>query len=275
MNIPRIRGILRTLCVEPIKQFYRLITDREYFTYNLLAFKMMVVPRFTETRIRVHGWELYIPDSASFLSAYGEIFCERIYNFKYSNPSPKVLDIGANIGISVLFFKTIYPKARIVALEPDPRIFRFLKKNVHGNGFTDVDLVNKAAWYENASLTFNSEGGDRGFVEIGGGPGFIGVDGVDIAEYLKKDRFDFIKIDIEGSEEFVFPACKEYLHKTQFLFIEYHSRVGRKQVLDEILHIMMESGSVCGRWISCMVLSKARADQFLYWLSSRWTEAEM
>jgi FkbM family methyltransferase len=183
-----------------------------------------------------------IPDSASFLSSYKEIFLERIYAFKFEEPSPKILDLGANIGLSVLFFKSLYPKARITAFEADSKIFEYLEKNIHGNGFSDVKLINKAAWYENTPLKFTSEGADGGRVAYDGDDNVVELNAIDIAEYLKDKKFDFLKMDIEGAEELVLPACKRYLPEIKYLFVEYHSKAGKKQSLNEIINIMAESG---------------------------------
>ncbi len=49
-------------------------------------------------------------------------------------------------------------------------------------------------------------------------------------------------MDIEGAEEIVFPACKEYLSELNYIFLEYHSKLGQKQCLAEILGLMAENG---------------------------------
>jgi FkbM family methyltransferase len=185
---------------------------------------------------------LAIPDAASFLSAYKEIFVEGIYRFSAEGATPKILDLGANIGLSVLFFKRMHPGARIIALEADPEIFRYLRQNVVGNGYSDVALVNKAAWDEDTMLRFAADGADGGRVAAGADPDIVEVEAVDIREYLKGESFDLIKMDIEGAEECVLPACADYLDGVRHLFVEYHSRADREQCLDRLLAILKEKG---------------------------------
>ena len=63
-----------------------------------------------------------------------------------------------------------------------------------------------------------------------------------MASYLKEKKFDFLKMDIEGAEEFVLPACKEHLAEVEYLFVEYHSKADRNQSLNEIINIMAGAG---------------------------------
>jgi FkbM family methyltransferase len=235
-------GLLQPFFFEPARHLYRLISDERYRKLSFLESKFRRVPRFTDCRVHVYGWELVFPDSASFLSGFREIFVEHAYAFVSDSDAPEILDLGANIGLSVLFFKQLYPNAKITALEADPMIFPYLVRNVHGNGFADVDLINKAAWHENTILQYHHEGGDGGYVTLTGEPNRIEVEAVNINELFKEKRYDLVKIDIEGSEEFVLPACQGYLKNVNFIFVEYHSRIGQKQRLDQIIGILSMAG---------------------------------
>lgn len=237
-----IKGILQPLIYEPARHIHRFIMNEDYRTLSLMCAKLGKVPRFKECQAKIYNWNLSIPDSTSFVSAFKEIFVERIYAFRSDNPAPRILDLGANIGLSVLFFKKLYPKASITAFEADPRIFGYLEKNVHGNGYTDVELINKAAWHENTTLKFSSEGADGGRAAYAGDVNLIDVKATDINEFLKDHRFDFLKMDIEGAEESVLPSCGDYLKDFKYVFVEYHSRIERKQCLNELIRIISEAG---------------------------------
>lgn len=228
--------------LEPARRLYGVLRSDAYRKYWLLAWKLFRVPRFQECSVSFNDWQLSIPDSASFLSAYKEIFIERIYAFRHADAEPRILDLGANIGLSVLFFKQLYPKAQITAFEADPKIFAYLEKNVHGNGFSDVQLVNKAVWHENSTLNFSAEGADGGRVALEGDANLIAIDAVDISQFLQGQRFDFLKMDIEGAEELVLPACKEHLSHFEHIFVEYHSQAGRKQCLAALLALLSDAG---------------------------------
>lgn len=56
-----------------------------------------------------------------------------------SGKKPLIVDCGANIGVSVLWFTARYPEAHIVAIEPAPDNFELLRRNCSS---LDVDLRN-------------------------------------------------------------------------------------------------------------------------------------
>jgi FkbM family methyltransferase len=234
--------LLKSFFYQPIKHVLRLWSDSEYLTWCLLDAKLARTKRYTAKILKVHDLTISFPDAASFLSTYNEIYVNRIYHFNFPTDGPRILDLGANIGLSVLYFKKKFPGAQITAFEADPLIFDYLKRNVHGNGFDDVRLINKAVWNEATVLQFQSEGADGGRVAEVGEAKVIEVEAVDITNILQQQKFDFLKIDIEGAEEKVFPACRGFLSGIKYIFLEYHSNSSRKQNIGEILSLMEEEG---------------------------------
>lgn len=234
-------GLIEPVLFDPLKHIYKIITQKRYFEYNRLYSILKNKKRHQECKIKVDTYDLLIPDSISFLSSYKELFLEEIYKFSVNKPNPKILDIGANIGLSILFFKELYPEAELVAFEADPNIFSYLKNNVYGNGYENVTLINKAVWCENTTLNFAPDGADGGQISINANSN-ITVETVDIADLLQYHKFDFIKMDIEGAEEFVLPRCEGLLGSVQQMFVEYHSKVARKQSLDKILSFLSCEG---------------------------------
>ena len=235
-------GIIKPVFYEPLRHIYKMLFNNRYRTYSVLESKLRKIPRFTQCTARINGWDLALPDSASFLFAYREIFLKRIYEFRSPDPAPYIIDLGSNVGLSVLFFKSLYPNSRITALEADPDIYAFLKKNVHGNGFEDVNLLNLAAWHENTKIKFNVEGADGGRVSFEDQPDLIEVKAIDTSELLINQSVDFLKMDIEGAEDVVLPACQNHLSNVKFIFVEYHSRIGQPQSLSDILKILTDAG---------------------------------
>lgn len=120
------------------------------------------------------------------------------------------VDIGANIGISALYFLTRNNKSKVYLYEPVPENLSKLKDNL--NSFKDRIVVNPSAVY--------TEGGvkDFGTEEFGRCGGLnrpsekrIKVDCLSINDVLasvlaKEDRIDILKIDIEGDEVAVVKA---------------------------------------------------------------------
>ncbi len=235
-------GLFSSFITEPVKHLVSLLTNPEYFTYHRLVTQLRWKRRYQPFSVHVHGWHLSLPDSASFLSGYKAIFLDNTYAFAYDGDAPEILDLGANVGLSVLFFKRLFPAAKIMALEPDPLIFQFLERNITGNGISEVELVKKAAWVNNMRLPFLSKGDDSGHLVAAGEQGALEVEAIDLREILEHRHFDFIKMDIEGAEKTVLPACSQYLNNLRYFFLEFHSWAGQGQGLAEILGILAQAG---------------------------------
>ena len=197
-------------------------------------------PRYVPTTTVFRGNPFAVVDACTFLAGSDEIFGERIYEFQTSKPAPRILDCGANIGLSVLYFKTIHPGARVVAFEPDPAIFRVLEANVASFKLRDVELRQAAVWTENGTIEFKPEGGFSGRI-LPGATGTVGVPSVRLRDYLD-DPVDFLKIDIEGAEMDVLSDCADRLDGVERMFIEYHAECGQPQRLDEMLAIVRRAG---------------------------------
>lgn len=175
-------------------------------------------------------------DSASFIFMYDEIFKKQIYDFRTIQERPYIIDCGANVGLSIVYFKDLYPDAEIVAFEPDPKVFGVLEYNVRK--LSDVKLVNRALWNTETTMSFFTEGADGGsFNSV-----FDNVERVEVLtdrlrSYLDK-KVDFLKIDIEGAELTVLEDSEDKLHLVQNMFIEYHSFVDKEQELAKVLNIL-------------------------------------
>jgi hypothetical protein len=73
--------------------------------------RLASMPRSVETTTCLPGVVFKIPDGPSFIASWIEIFEQEIYRFRTDAPAPRILDCGANIGVSCLFFKRNYPQA--------------------------------------------------------------------------------------------------------------------------------------------------------------------
>lgn len=201
--------------------------------------KISKIPRYKPFTTKLFEKDVFVPDSASFLFIYNEVFEKQIYKFTTNNPEPLIIDAGANIGLSVLYFKRLFPNAKIIAFEPDDNIYNFLQKNINSFELKNVELIKKALWKEITELSFFSEGADGGRIDDNNSNTKIQTDL--LSNYLKT-RIDFLKIDIEGAELIVMEECKHLLQNVDRMFIEYHSFADRKQELSKLLKIIEEAG---------------------------------
>jgi FkbM family methyltransferase len=138
-----------------------------------------------------------------------------------------IIDAGANVGYTVLRFSQQFPKARIIAIEPEQENIRQLLKNCEGN--ENLSLEPKALWShstrlritnpEDASNAFIVEEDESGKIEA------ISID--DVMRRYELDSIDLLKIDIEGSEKEVFehPSAQDWLPKVRALLVETHDNM--------------------------------------------------
>jgi FkbM family methyltransferase len=204
--------------------------------------ELVGVPRFERQSITLFGKPFTLTDSESFLLIYKELFKDEIYQFTTVNEAPYIIDVGANIGLSVLYFKFNHPNARVVAFEPDPITFEVLSQNITTFGMNDVLLMNKAAWSSESKLRFFSGGAGGTRLALDGDlEHVIDVESVRLRQYLNR-KVDLLKINIEGTETKVLDDCKDLLINVNRLFVAYHSFSKQEQQLGYLLSLIKESG---------------------------------
>lgn len=181
-------------------------------------------------------------DGESFVDTFKELFCDEIYQFAPSSGSRVILDCGANMGLSVLYFSQNYPDHQIIAFEPEKMIFDILQENVHTFQLKNVTLHNKAVWTKKETLKFYSDGGMGGRVnEAYSNREPVLIDALPLSDFIS-EQVDFLKLDIEGAEDEVLRHCGEQLHRVQHIFFEYHNKFQKKQSLHELLDLVHRQG---------------------------------
>jgi FkbM family methyltransferase len=224
---------------------YRIKKIRNYLNYLGFGKKtdLVEIKRFIPTEKIFLDKKLYIHDIASFELCNAELFKAEMYKFISKSANPHIIDCGANLGMSIIYFKQLYPDASIIAFEADEHIFSFLKKNVESFGYKDVELLNKAVWNCEETLSFIVEGGAGGRIENETSTGkYKQVVCTSLKKYLTERKVDFLKIDIEGAEYEVIKDCENELKNIDYIFIEYHSMKDKVQNLHEILDIVQNAG---------------------------------
>lgn len=225
---------------EAVKHYYRMASDPSYRELERLS----RMPRYTPAQTTLLGFPMQIADARSMIAGYQEIFVNQHYQFRATTQQPRIIDCGANIGLSVIFFKKLFPESTVVAFEPDPELFGLLRDNVEQLQYAKVELHNKAIWKEEANLQFKREGGFSGRIPKFTGDekaNLVDVEAVRLSTFLKQP-IDFLKIDIEGAEGEVIKECAPQLHNVRNLFMEYHSHESEPQTLHEILAILRNAG---------------------------------
>ena len=197
------------------------------------------LPRYSQTTIPFFGQDLAVVDAASFLASHAEIFERRSYQFAVETTEPVIIDAGANIGLACIYFRRIYPKSRITAIEADPEILRLLRANLETYGASDMNLLHGAVWDSNEDVRFAPDHADAGRVSQ---DGETVVPGIRLRELIDGQQIDLLKIDIEGAETRVLTDCEGALDGVQRIFVEYHSFAKQPQSLSTLLGVLERSG---------------------------------
>ena len=242
-NAPtRIMQQIRWSTPHRLKHWTKLATRTDYRNRRTEVVRLTKLPDYTPTSTELLGPKLEIVDAKSFLYTHGEIFEREIYRFKTVKKAPLIIDGGANIGLSVIYFKKMFPESRIVAFEPDPRIFSVLKRNCESFAFDKVDLIPKGLWTTETTLQFKQEGAEAGRITQQGNPAkLIDVPTVRLRDYLDQE-IDMLKFNIEGAETEVLLDCADKLQNVERLFVEYHSLADEPQTLHKLTGLLTESG---------------------------------
>jgi FkbM family methyltransferase len=228
------------------REYFRFLqnflADKKYRAAHLEFRRLSKLPRYTKTTTNLLEKPLEIVDTSSFFGMYKEVFENEVYKFKSTSETPVIIDGGSNIGLSVIYLKSLYPNAKITAFEPDENVFQVLKKNLHSFDITDVELYQAALWTENTDLTFMPEGADSGrVVHVDAGEAkTVKVKAVRLKEFLNQ-KIDFLKLDIEGAELEVLEDCVEELKNIENLFVEYHSFADLPQKIDRLFNILLSA----------------------------------
>lgn len=222
----------------PIKN---LIYSEEYREFLRLFFKYKNTPRKKLINLNCMEYNLDVVDALSFIFQFKHIFVNKMYHFQTSNPQPLIYDCGANVGLSVLYYKKYFPGSRIKAFEADSDIASTLVQNLKRNSIKDVVVVNKAVWIDNNGVDFSADYADGGSIYNEGNK--IKVESIRLRDLIaSEEKIDLIKINVEGAELDVIPDCDGVLNKADNLYIEYHSFPKMEQKLDVILNVLKRNG---------------------------------
>ncbi len=148
---------------------------------------------------------------------------------------PTILDAGANIGLASIALAARFPAARIVAVEPEPGNVARIRKHLETNDLKGrIQVVAGALWPVTTRLVLRSDFRDRqawAFRTVpmdAGSADEISIPAFSCADILREtglERFDVLKIDVEGAErELLLDGAfvRNHLTRARCIAIEVH-----------------------------------------------------
>ncbi len=140
------------------------------------------------------------------LGTINDIFVKEEYNFDYIIEPKVILDLGANVGDTAIYYSLLFPDAKIYAVEPNPQVHAKLEKNV--STFPNVKICKCAVSDKTGKI--NLYFGDS---HLGSSINMreqntksVEVDVYSLEDFCKMENIgivDILKFDIEGAEEYL------------------------------------------------------------------------
>jgi FkbM family methyltransferase len=160
-----------------------------------------------------------------------EVFVHDYYSigdrFKTA-PVRLVVDLGANVGFSVLHWLRAFPDCRVITLEPHPAHAAQAERNLSLNGLRErVEIIQAGAGSRARQMILSDAGSSSslGSSACGG----IEVEIVDVFPLLQGRKIDLLKIDIEGSEYEIMADPRFAELDIRAIVMEWHARENAEQ----------------------------------------------
>jgi FkbM family methyltransferase len=168
--------------------------------------------------VRNHGSDFHEFINNILRQTYGQYFPE--------GKITSIIDAGANIGDTSVWYLNKFPDATVVAIEPHPGNFEILKRNCEPYG-SRAKLVRGALWNKPQVLPLKENSSNIAHRVGSIGEGYeatcCAFSVPDLMRQFRLDHIDIFKCDIEGAENEVLDGADQWLSKTRSIVIELHN----------------------------------------------------
>lgn len=237
------------------KQHYdKWIELREEIVFGKRRIEELFIEIFSSDHvIQFKHAKLRYQDAFRLWIIINELLVYQEYYFETDIDSPFIIDGGANIGLAIFYFKSLYPSAKIVAFEPSKAVYDILCLNIKENGWTNVQAYPYALDEEEQQCELLAPKDDCLGASLTSRP-LEGAGGAEVlhetvickklSPYLTS-AVDFLKLDIEGVEVRVLRELGANMQKVKRLFCEYHyGKTVKDNEFFELIRILETYGFV-------------------------------
>ena len=180
--------------------------------------------------IRINNNLIHLRKNETDQAVFNSTFLEKYHRSPVDlGPSPVIVDLGSNIGLTMVDFKQNYPSARIIGVEMDKDNFDLCNMNI--SGLTGCTLIHAAVWNENGYINYKGIDEQSYAIEKEsfGNSGLVRCMTMD--RLFKENNIlevDYINMDIEGAEKALLleSPTKTWLKQVKYLSIEVHDWIG-------------------------------------------------
>lgn len=209
---------------------YKTVLKPFWFLMSDLGFK--IKKQLVKIYLKSYQHPVEFRHNTSDITVFSQVLVDGQYSCVADLEDPKlIIDCGANVGYSTLYFLNKYPNAHVIAVEPDLENFKLCEKNLTPYA-ERVSLVRSGIWsHPTGLIIFQEKSEERNEwgiqVKEVQGTQKPDIHATDIYSLLKSSKFtsiDLLKIDIEGAEAIIFSQNYEnWLRQVKNIVIELHN----------------------------------------------------
>jgi FkbM family methyltransferase len=184
--------------------------------------------------IRLGTSDWYVLEEIFFNGEYSSLIAARPAGIR------TILDLGANVGMTIRLWMDVFPEARIAAVEPDAANVQMIRRNLAGLDRGDgIYIARACAAGRPRPVTLKRDVADWAFSMAEPAPGAPGeLPALTVPQILTDAHFegpvDLLKCDIEGAEAEVFAECAPWIGRVRFIAIELHAPYTTDRFLDDL-----------------------------------------
>lgn len=215
------------------KTAYRIgLHVRSYGVFSgLFMFMRRVMARGTYAiSIPSGNRQVFLRAGTSDEAVFDQVFLREEYKQlirKAPGSVDAIIDCGANIGLTAVYFADRFPSARIVSIEPEASNYELLRRNTEA--FPGITALRGAVWPNDQPLKIdNPDARHWSFrVSESAGSGEDAIEGVSPETLMERygfDRVSIFKADIEGAERELFSNGPEWVRRVDVFVLEFHER---------------------------------------------------
>ncbi|WP_075087181.1 FkbM family methyltransferase [Verrucomicrobium spinosum] len=154
-----------------------------------------------------------------------EVFISREYAAPTAAAPEYIIDAGANIGLTAIFYAITFPEATIIAIEPADENWDLLQRNA--SAYPKIKPALAALWptKTRVNIANPSDASVSFFCSETTGAGTVQTVTVpELMEQHEMPHIDILKVDVEGAEKAIFSAAAPWIRKVRQFAIEFHDR---------------------------------------------------
>lgn len=204
-------------------------------------------------RLRVRplgGREVLLRPGTSDVAIFWDTFARGYHLPPSELGTPRViLDLGANIGLTMAYFSCRYPYARVLGVELDADNVALARRNTAAWA-NRCEVIHAAVWRNDGVVHYRGwPGGTSGYQVTGVTEG-TPVRAVSIATLLREygGQVDYMKVDIEGAERELLQDGADWATDVRSIKVELHGDYASDECEADLRRLGYKTRTHSHRW---------------------------